>query len=446
MQSLPQIVVERLRAEGPAAADAHPDANLLAAFAEQGLAEPERAKVTEHLIRCDDCREVVGFALPANEVAEISFARPERSDWFRWPVLRWGAVAAGLSVLTSIGIVQYKHSLVKSGTTVTSLVARTETSPAGYSNTASGPQLPDPQTEKPKRTKSPEKTVPRAQNAFVAGKPVDSSNSVFPIHGAARGGVIGGAIAGGQGIGSGSGAGWAPKPMQPAPQSSQVVQMQAEAATFATAENRTADQLVQNQKEQSVSSTNLDVVKAKKPEPEQAVSGGTSAPALAPPNVALQTAPALMLRALPRWTISSTGALQRSFDAGQTWEDVNVNPIAMASRSKTAMISAEKDAMVSANKDEGMKKQVAAQPTPGLVFRAVAAIGPEVWAGGLGAMLYHSGDSGTQWTRIAPSNGSAVLTGDVTSIQFSDAQHGVIATSSGELWITADNGQSWLRQ
>jgi len=31
-------------------------------------------------------------------------------------------------------------------------------------------------------------------------------------------------------------------------------------------------------------------------------------------------------------------------------------------------------------------------------------------------------------------------------MEFSDAQHGKVVTSAGEIWITADNGQTWTRQ
>ena len=46
----------------------------------------------------------------------------------------------------------------------------------------------------------------------------------------------------------------------------------------------------------------------------------------------------------------------------------------------------------------------AGQAQTKLVFRAVAVIGPEVWAGGSGAMLYHSSDSGTLWQQVFPLN------------------------------------------
>lgn len=79
------------------------------------------------------------------------------------------------------------------------------------------------------------------------------------------------------------------------------------------------------------------------------------------------------------------------------------------------------------------------------VFHALAANGPEVWAGGAAAMLYHSLDAGAHWTRVLPSSAGAVLTGDITTVQFSDPQHGTVITSTAEIWSTADGGQIWQK-
>ena len=61
-------------------------------------------------------------------------------------------------------------------------------------------------------------------------------------------------------------------------------------------------------------------------------------------------------------------------------------------------------------------------------------------------MLYHSLDSGNNWTRVVPSEASASLSGDIVSMEFSDAPHGRIATSTGEVWLTSNDGQTWHKQ
>ncbi len=150
----------------------------------------------------------------------------------------------------------------------------------------------------------------------------------------------------------------------------------------------------------SRSGTDLDVVKAK---------NAVSVRQLASP--APQSSEDVTARPWPQWSVTNAGVLQRSFDEGKTWE--LVNPAAIAN--------------------------------PNLLFRVVAAFGPEVWAGGFGGALYHTPDAGNRWIRVAPTAAGAVLTGDITSIQFPDPQHGTIATSTAELWSTSDNGASWQK-
>jgi hypothetical protein len=176
--------------------------------------------------------------------------------------------------------------------------------------------------------------------------------------------------------------------------------------------------------------TSFDVVKAKAPVPTQAAS--SNAPSSLAAASPLQTSPSLMFRALPRWTLSSSGVVQRSFDGGNTWE--NVNP---------AVSEAQADAT---NSGQAQSQKAAVPVDPGPVFRAVAAFGAEVWAGGGGGVLYHTSDSGNHWIQITPSTAGAGLTGDIVGIQFSDPQHGKISTSNAELWTTSDTGQTWQKQ
>jgi len=155
-----------------------------------------------------------------------------------------------------------------------------------------------------------------------------------------------------------------------------------------------------------------------------------------------------MLHASPRWSISSAGALQRSFDRGKTWEDVSVSPTPTVKGWLAENVVTNNDQEdADKGRDKGKKNQkgeVRTNPNP--VFRAVAATGPEVWAGGSGAMLYHSLDAGARWTRVLPSTAGAALTGDIIAVEFSDLQHVTITTSAPEVWITADAGQTWQKQ
>jgi hypothetical protein len=83
---------------------AHPDENLLAAFAERTLAPGERERVLEHLSDCSNCRETVFLAQQAAGEAELQPTFPGRPFLRRisgprhW---RW-AMAAGAGLLAAM--------------------------------------------------------------------------------------------------------------------------------------------------------------------------------------------------------------------------------------------------------------------------------------------------------------------------------------------------------
>lgn len=79
-------------------------------------------------------------------------------------------------------------------------------------------------------------------------------------------------------------------------------------------------------------------------------------------------------------------------------------------------------------------------------FRAIAALGMEVWVGGPGGLLYHSEDVGLHWTRVIPVSRSAILADDITGIAFTDHMHGNVNTSAHETWVTSDAGKTWQIQ
>jgi hypothetical protein len=411
VQDVPKFVLKRLQETTDT--ESHPDADLLTGFVEQSLLESERARVMEHLARCGACRDVVGFALPASEVAVTTRVNPAGSGWTAWPVLRWGVVAAGIVALTSVGILQYKQRHQKNETLDSVLMARNgrmATPEPAVTPPLASPELHDirPQTNSGDPAVTRKRVQSNRQDALATRNSTRSLNQMFPAPrsthtaGSGRGGV-----------GLGSGAELAPNPnvgqQAAAGSSSQTVVVESQAAAAAPApDTGLSDRLVQVQKEETSkyeSTTNVYAVKAS-----------------------------------PQWSISRDGVLQRSFDAGKTWADVNVDPELATSRSKVAGMAGNTNEVAKA------KKSLRAQPNRNVGFRALAAFGSEVWAGGPAAMLYHSGDSGANWARVLPSWAGVTLTGDITSIEFSDPQSGRIATSSGEVWITVDDGQTWGRQ
>jgi photosystem II stability/assembly factor-like uncharacterized protein len=82
----------------------------------------------------------------------------------------------------------------------------------------------------------------------------------------------------------------------------------------------------------------------------------------------------------------------------------------------------------------------------GAVFRVLWVSGSNVWAGGNAGILYHSADSGLNWTRVEPVYGEQKLESDIKHIDFSDSLNGTLTASHGEIWHTSDGGLTWQRK
>jgi hypothetical protein len=459
MQDVPKFVVKRLR-ETAQSVGAHPDPDLLTAFGEQSLHAPERDQLMEHLARCGDCRDVLALALPETEIAALPSVKSSPAAWLRWPALRWGAVAAGVLAVTMLGLLQYshqnEHKMVASNQTQEAVAAPVEMSQPTPSHAAV------PRADKKKQTTDALQPRPSTAPA-TAARPRRGYESKT----VARNGGGGMAFAGGNFANGGDLSAPAPRNpvvdaapgqnasrvlrQQPAVGAmSEMVEVQSATGTVnpesAPVEPNTVAQNQTIMSLQGRNSGDLDVVKAKEPVTGQAAAA--PAPQLLAPG-RLPASPALLVRTLPRWTVSSSGALQRSFDGGSTWEDVNpaLNSPVGGDLVKAGGASAGTGGLSqSETAPSKQARKVSAAPTATLVFRAVMASGLEIWAGGSSGALYHSADGGNSWYRVTPSSAGSTLAGDIISIQFSDLQHGKVLTSSGEIWMTSDAGQTWHRR
>lgn len=434
MQSLPKIVVKRLNAQR--AGDVHPDADLLTAFAERRLPKVEQVQVTEHLSHCFECREIVALALPEIEAVQPRLGLPStRAHWIPWPVVRATFAGAGVLALALFGVVQYREHASHEQILVSKL--------DGQNNLSA--------TQREAGTTATQNALISAPASSQSGAAALSEKPAGEL--ASHGEGADHHSAGGVGLGSGQfGDGHvrgAPRahgaeqslPSVPPQKSSNSGSLSVElssqnpAVPHLSARNEAPDQLIENT--QIASATNEDVVKAK----AAGAPAASGVAAIAPPVASLQTAPSMMRRAFPLWTVTSAGTLRRSFDAGKTWEEID--PVNGAASSIAAKKMSANDSNATAVQAKDSDQQADSQAR--LRFRAVAAIGPEVWAGAARATLYHSSDSGNQWQQVWFS-AAASPKGDVTSIEFVDPQHGSFATSAGERWVTADNGQSWQKQ
>lgn len=401
----------------------------------------------EHLAACGDCRDVVALALPATEIAvlPVSVAR-SRSGWLGLPVIRWGALAAGLTVVISVGVFQYSHD--RKADTAASNRAQEAVALPSPSNSAASTQTAVLQTDAGKQTLS------------ALGHP--ASTGLKPAVGAGRKDRSAGhEVVFAQAAHLPNALSVRPNPTAAtSPEMNTRTTSEFLEAQTSGAINSDSAPISQNQLAQPLAQplaqneaqllpnggnvknlSSFDVVKAKDPVPAQAASNNAPT-SLASPGP-LQTSPSLMSRALPRWAVRSSGVLQRSFDGGNTWE--NVNPALNEGQANLHAGTPTAGADVT-NSTQTNKQKAEVAVDPDAVFRAVAALGPEVWAGGSSGVLYHTSDGGNHWIRVTPSVAGAGLTGDIVGIQFSDPQHGKISTSNAELWTTSDRGQTWQKQ
>jgi hypothetical protein len=436
--------------------DLHPDADLLTAFAEKSLQDPERAHVTDHLARCGDCREILALALPVIEdttTAGVRSATVSRTGWF----LRWGVVAAGITLATSVGVVQLRqrHSThVADSALQRQEVAATTPAPADHlenDRAENGGQkkdrLPSPNAEKERQ--APLKTdADQAKFAPNAASRVPPRPNRGDNANASRRhpGTAGGDFA--QSLKNFAAARGAPEKQLSARSSPPAATSETVRVTEAAPAIQAEPATVNDQARSELSFDKTQVAKAKPP-----VSNGdlSAAPAAAVPTEASSPVPpqseVVAVYSVPasRWAITSSGALQRSFNGGKTWTDVNVSAQSAAGTNYVLMRNAPPQTETASARKAG-SNHPEGKFTGRIIFRAVSAAGEEVWAGGVSGVLYHSSDGGESWTRVVPAAAGVTLTGDIITIEFTDPQSGKLTTSHPETWTTTNAGQSWQKQ
>lgn len=429
MEQFSKIVQERLQAR--AKAEVHPDADLLTAFAEKSMGDRERSQVLRHLAECANCREVVSLAMPEPRAEPEIQPRFSDSRWLRSPVLRWAALAACIVVAGTMAtrrFVQFdrpaqfdrsastalKHvepqlqnSLeVTNQATDDRLVARDEPpSPLRLKRDVNGlptgakavggpvPTAAMTGSVPPTMALSKKENTPESKAASVAvqipamsemvkvdAAPAPSqpaSSSATTVAGAARAGQM---AQSGQGVGGGIGAGVS------APSSSnEVVEVTAESPVVETAQLQPGKAKDSKNAQEKIAQSPADL-----------------------PVVGRNYTQLVTLAPSARWSLSAKGVVERSVDAGKSWQ-----PVAVADH---------------------------------VVFHAISALGSEIWVGGAAGALYHSSDSGQSWVQVRLSAAGTPLTADVITLQFGDALNGKLSTADRQVWTTSDGGVSWQKQ
>ena len=448
MNKLPNIVRARLSA---IEAGDHPDPDLLTAFAEQALAEQERFKVLAHLSRCSDCREVLAVAMPSLSTAALATASSidtaRRRSWFHWPAVRWGAAAACVVIVGSA--VLMKRDVLMKPPARTVALQKDEAGLTYSSNDASiktkdlavvpapQPGSPPPSVRDEERAVEAPSASTRRQSQLSTPVPDQkkalASNFTQPVPPPVLAGRMspefahsatgsGAAVGGAAGVGSlastpttnesldllpsnGKIIAAPVAPPKPAAQATEEVQVTAAVPVIETdAAGAGAKQELPGKAKAPSGAAMYDALVVA---PSQDSSTQTALAKEAARKAEMKRVETLR-PPVARWTISADGQLQHSVDSGKTWQ-----PVAVAENA---------------------------------TFRALSANGPDLWVGGASGLLYHSTDAGTHWMQVKPATADATLTADIAAIEFINVRQGKITTSTGEVWITVDGGQTWRKQ
>jgi hypothetical protein len=437
MTEVPKIVYDRLRAALPE--QAHPDADLLSAFAEQALSVTEREGVLQHLALCGDCREAVALALPdvappriADEdsvgtTVSRAGSRASRKLSFAWPTLRWAALAAGVVVAGAV-------LLVHPGKLNQATPPSTKSEIATTAPPASGLQTP---SSSAPSSRVPSSTVgsPTDQSAVIAkayeaqpkselqlSRKLKAGQAVTPSPQTESGMLLADNKKDSRQAAPAAGVrtlDYDARTSQGATETAEVSGAAAAATTEPSAENalmarndapaiekaKPAPQEMEVNEEQKTQAAAV-------PGPArlQARNVMSAAKLASPASQSLAVAPHVT------WAITG-GVLQRSLDSGRSWQDA---------------LHADHPLLCYASHNE------------------------DVWTGGQAGMLFHTANSGVTWVQVQPSIKARQLRSDITHIEVrnnndvrddaSGPAEILLSTSNNEIWSSADGGKTWAKK
>jgi hypothetical protein len=449
MSELPKIALKRLKAAAPPAqatgsgtgpfqGSQHPDANLLSAFAEQSLTNPERELVLEHVSHCAECREVTALMLPAEtEGAVLPQVAPERR-WNLWPALRWGSLVAALGVVTIVvGLHSNRWRSNREAGVTAPPAASAAKAPEPLQAYAPAPSaLPESrdktapekvEKEKDALRRRSEEMDSRNQLELPAKKEVSKMTASRPPADLRLDNAPVASISRHQSLGDRAMSASAPTvplsaiaaaPPPPPPTAPATASVSA-GKTSADSASPTATVEVTSQAPTLQSETTQEVELA-----GGALTKSASTAASGAPKSAAQ--PGEQSKAEPRGGMFGVMAARRSLKAsasGAVWSVSNSGKVQRST--------------------DGTKTFGTVEINAGTKFIAVASLGDEVWAGGEAAALFVSHDDGYTWKKIKVASASSELAESIAAIKFSSPQNLTIITTSGAQWTTVDAGHHW---
>lgn len=426
MPELSKIVKQRLQAMPRP--PVHPTQDLLGAFAENSLQPADRTQVLEHLAACAECREVVSLSssVPESDLehlvaaAAASDRAPLRDGALfspapmafksarpRWPMLRWGGMAAAVAVvMVGATMLMRQDHFAKPATMVAQREkAEVPSAPAPQYNADSGVSSKPPATSHPGLVMKPQAMPARRGEAEAARHDEDlylDKKAAVTRDQAKR------ELALTQPPASGGTAG--------------------ATASGSLADNTSRDEIFTGKPSEATAAKVTSAPAAPASQNANAVSevakqeGANSkdAPA-AQASVALSLA-----RAQTEQNFKSTDQLEADAELRQVMQQIASEKKGLAMKSSPGNLRKKKEDLSGQGK-----------------FRALASLGNEVWIGGLAGLLYHSTDAGQHWAQVKPVAEGKPLVADIVDIKFADANSGKLTAADGEIWSTADAGITW---
>ncbi|HEX9111019.1 MAG TPA: hypothetical protein VF845_06035 [Terriglobales bacterium] len=457
MPEVPKIVYDRLRAGLPGGTvpeAAHPDPDVLTAFAERSLSAAEREGVLQHLVRCGDCRELVALSIPPLESASQPVAAGEsesagpvatnargkggQRSWFAWPGLRWAALAAGLIVAGGILLIhpgkpnavpEAKQQPTSTVTQPAETIVAKPAVPAPDNariaiSPAKKPALTERAFSRDKESKFAYSAAPPGEKVIARGQIETREANKDLAKGAAAGAAVGAVV----GV-----APTGPAPAPRVPSASEVVEVTNESVAVTTEDARVdhtvngkpvADLPVNGRQVTDLMTiSKAKAAKAESNEPsalqrsEKQVTTGATAEGQGAAG-GMNTVAANMRRNADKtdlqppaqhpaqWAIHGND-LQRSLDSGVAWKTV---------------LHADR---------------------PLLCY---AAGGNDIWAGGKAGDLFHSANGGLTWNQVHPSAQDQTLSDDVTHIDIYGPAQIALFTGNNQSWNTTDGGKTWAKK
>jgi len=404
MTEVPKTVHDRLQGL-QRTAQAHPDADLLAGFAERALSPDERDGILEHLVVCGDCREVVTLALRAGAMSapigietetDPSLAIPAKAKngWISSPGLRWAALATGVAVAAAV-LLLHPKKLNQAMLTSEKQPATTIAQPSEHSQIAASTDGISNKAVADEARSEPGRLPAKPNLGQASARSPQPSLGMLAANNGRKPPLVGK-------LPTVPGTGAQPDYRAPANGST--------GETFAPSAESTL--LAQNDAPAIEKAKQVPLAirgQASTGQPASDTGAGSEAPTLKSTDADQMSARAVA------WSITE-GTLQWSVDSGHSWQSA---------------LHTDRPLLCYAAHDE------------------------DVWAGGQAGMLFHSSNGGLTWMQVRPWINSQQLSSDITHLELRDnsrngkprlPQEIIVSTSNNESWTSIDGGTTWDRK